>query len=326
MRVHLPLVSLILILSACADGDGTDSTDTDPSGDTDLPADDTDAAPGDTDAAPGDTDDTDDTDGPMCRTGPLTDNCLCVEWALPDGDAACRAVQVYILDDHNSDVDDSSGVTLATILDAEGAFTVTRSLVRMDDWDGTLPATTDVVFWASGVRYRNLDDDGGAALRAFVGAGGGLIRTEWGTAYSEHLLELSPVDATESDYNYDEEVLPWALVPAPRSDAAEAIVAGLPATFDVLAGITQVNLRDHSNADTDLPPAEPDPEVVIELTSDGAPFPAVTWWPAAPHRGPIVHFNHDLRYQEGYHATEPLTEPEVHTLIRNIVFAAAAFQ
>ncbi len=241
---------------------------------------------------------------------------------LDDGED-CRPVRVLLLNDGDSE-GVNSGSLLVPLLQTPlvgggggSSFQVT-DVEYIADWDGLVPAGTDVIFVAEGVDYTaGLTAEREAALTTFWSEGGGLVRSEWGTAFNENAPTLSPVFSDTVDYNEGEQL--WSVPAAPPARFAP-LVKGLPATFLLRHGATE--LRTKVAAETG------DGDVhtlatlrLFEATADAAEVhvPALSVWPSTAEHGTIVHVNHDLLY-----SSSSLDEPELVLLLQNAVYGAAS--
>jgi hypothetical protein len=187
------------------------------------------------------------------------------------------------------------------------------------EWDGAIPAGTDVVFFAEGHEYTiSLDTDQEAALTLFWQAGGGIVRTEWGTGYNENNLALSPVTTPDSDHF--EGANTWTGLPDPPTAYAAALTR-LPGAFVLSHGMTHVVAKTAAETgDVDVVTLlsiafDPDDDPETNNTID---VPGLAVWPATAAHGAIASVNHDLLYD-----TESLQEAEAAPLFQAAVYAAA---
>ena len=184
--------------------------------------------------------------------------------------------RVLVLDDSN-DPDEGSAAQVISALRSARHVVFDGGFYRA--WDGvSVPLDeVEVVLLLQGVQYDDsMNADADEALAAFVLAGGGLVRTEWG-AYAAGdsptlaIDELLPAVAPDSDYDYGST---WRTV-VPR----HPLLRNVPRAFST------------PDAGYSVVVAQPGAEVVME-DQDGIPM--VT----AGHfgLGRVIHINHDLRY------------------------------
>lgn len=273
----------------------------------------------------GETDDVSDTEVESDEESDEPEQEACHEvHRVPDGEGGCRPVRVLLLDDrYDVEAPDSStpgsGDSIRALLgepfdgEDESAFEVTEGGPYYQ-WDGTIPAGTDVIFWAQGVVYgQSLTEGGVTALSAFVGAGGGLVRTEWGAAYSGIEPDVCPV---ESAGGYAEGVMAWT----EAEDAPAVLTAGVPTSFSITHGAVAVREKE------DLAALNGGPMVVAfevqfplpgGVTPQVEPVPGLVLWPGKSGRGTIGWVNHDLDYQDA----EALQPVEIRAALRNLTWA-----
>lgn len=287
-----------------------------------------------------------------CQTEGETFTCDCSVNVATDP-ATCRPIRVLLLDDEYLSYPSSGGFIQPQLeakswADGVPMFSVINAGRRWL-WNGVLAATpvgvdtadssdtdvpvgdmlsvdnTDVVFLLEGADYSSeLTQEGATALAAFVEAGGGVVRTEWGAAYDQLEPEICPM-LEYDDYMEDTDPKTWTLV-ASSAPLAPVLQADLPATFTLAASI--VKAAPKTVADT----LDVDVLTVATVTyTDSDPdeeIPALTYWPAvltgnSPHHGTIVWVNHDLAYLNDDTFTA-MQEPEWATLMGNVARAAAS--
>lgn len=341
-----PLAALALLSLACDGGDtkGTDPTDSETSDSEPMDSEPMDSEPTDTEPLPTDCDGGSTCDGCIEEAGTYTCDCA----VDPAQDLTrCRPIRVAVLDDEAFE-EESSGTFLVPSLQA-ATWTAGTPMFTVEylgprwDWNGerTQPVAdtddtelqdplstdnTDVVFLLEGIDYyTTLSTDGASALDAFVQAGGGLVRFEWGTAYSQHEMQLSPVLAYS---RYIDSTAPktWKRNGS-TAPLAALLSADLPPTFTLGASIVDTTAKDAATT------GDVAVEVVMnaEYFSDGisTDVPALAYWPAVlsgpgtPH-GTIVWVNHDLAYRHDPGLAEPMNEPHFQQLMQNTARAAAS--
>ncbi|MCB9682169.1 MAG: hypothetical protein H6733_11950 [Alphaproteobacteria bacterium] len=333
-------LAALTLAGGCATGT-PDDTDTDTDTDVDTDTVDTDVEPTGCEA-----DDACTGCEPVGTSDAFTCDCRV---DLADDPATCRPIRVVLLDDEALD-EPSSGFFLAPILEAATwatgvpMFTVSNAGYR-DGWQGGIgdptedsdtdadvdtdnPVgdllsvdNTDVVFLLEGVDYSSeLTTPGFDAVEAFVTAGGGLVRAEWGTAYEELYPQWSPVTSYE-DYVEDDDLKLWQLVDD-DTPAVRALQVGLPRTFSMRHSVELLSVLTAEETGDVAP--------LMALTvqpPDEAPQPGLVVWPAVstgttPHHGVIVWMNTDLAYLASESFT-PMQEPEMATMVRNVGRVAA---
>jgi len=214
--------------------------------------------------------------------------CTCEYPHVDDG--ACRQITVLVLDD----VDEVDGNV--SVLDAlRGAgFDVIQGPLYYN-WDGASPSLTgvDTILSLEGYNYGYEYTDGAyAAIAAFVAAGGGFIRTEWGLEedYIDFGTPLMPV-AYDDDYNYGST---WTTIDVPGHPLARDVVV----PFVSEAAACDVSLIGAG---------------VAVITNDtGQPIVSYT----TEHGGTTVHLNHDTIY-----TTDPIEDEALQLYINAVYFS-----
>ena len=199
--------------------------------------------------------------------------------------------RVLVLDDSSTPADGSASEVSPALAKA-GHFPIDGGFYQT--WDGFSPTLdgVDAVFLLQGVEYDDtMTANGDAALAAWVRAGGGLLRTEWGlyeAAASPALAVdfLLPAVSPESDYAYGSR---WSVL-----RRTHPLARGLKKRFEVpLTGWAKATPIDGAT-------------VVVKNDSG---YPMVTT--ARFDAGTVVHVNHDLRY-----STSPI-QPEILRILVN---------
>jgi len=214
--------------------------------------------------------------------------CQCDFPYIDTGDG-CRQVKVLVLDDTGA-----PGNSVVVSLQNADFDAIDGPLYY--EWDGVDPSLDgmDVVLSLEGYDYGyELTPEAQAAVQAFVAAGHGFIRTEWGLEQGIYLDPPLMPAIYEDDYDYGST---WTTI----NDPTHPLARGITVPFVSEAAYCFISLVGEG----------------VSVIENEFGFPIVSY--TTEHGGTTVHLNHDAHY-----TTDPV-EDEALTLYQNAVHFAAS--